>query len=205
MLSLFSYISVPASTSNVKADVQSLLCLYSKTKRTFDHAKEVAEMNVKIAEQYNLDINVCELSGYLHDISAVIYPNDMLAYAKKNGWDIDEAEKKYPFLIHQRISRIIAQEDFNIKDERILSAIEHHSTLKSSPSVYDMALFIADKLAWDQEGEAPFYSVVNNALKESLEAASLAYMDYIVKSNMILYPHRWFIEGPRFLREKLDK
>ena len=189
---------------NTKADVQSLLYLYGKQK-TFEHAKAVAEMSVKIAEQYDLDRIVCELGGYLHDISAIITPASMLSHAINNGWNIDEAERKYPFLLHQRVSKVIAYEDFKITDERVLSALEHHSTLKSYPSAYEMALFVADKLAWDQEGEAPFYSVVSDALKQSLEAASLSYMDYIVEHSMILHPHKWFEEGRTHLRRKLQK
>jgi len=186
-------------TGDVKADVKSLLDAYAKTKRTFDHAKDVAEMNIKIAEQYGLDKDVCEISGYLHDISSVISPEDMLSYAMENNWYIDDAERKYPFLLHQRISGVIAREDFNITDERILSAVEHHTTLKANPSAYDMALFVADKLAWDQEYDAPFYAVVNDALKQSLESACLCYMDYIVDNKMILHPHKWFEEGREFL------
>jgi len=187
------------STGDIKADVRSLL--YSKSKeKAFAHARDVAEMNMKIAEQYRLDRDVCELGGYLHDISVVVPPLDMMAYAIENCWHIDESEKMFPFLLHQRISRLIAKEDFGITDERILSAVEHHTTLKANPSVYDMALFIADKLAWDQEGEAPFFSIVSDALGESLEAASLAYMNYIVEHKIILHPHKWFIEGVNFLR-----
>ena len=188
-------------TGNIKTDVENLLTANNRRK-TFVHVKAVAEANIKIAEQYNLDKDICESSEYLHDISAIIAPSYMLNYAEQNDWYIDEAERKYPFLLHQRISRIIAQEDFNVTDERILSAIEHHSTLQNNPSDYDMALFVADKLTWDGEGEAPFYSIVNNALKESLEAASLAYMDYIVENKMILFPHKWFVDGVTFLREK---
>ena len=187
-------------TGDIKADVQSLFSHYKKSSKTFEHAKSVAEMNIIIAGQYGLDKNICEICGYLHDISGVISPSDMFSYAIENSWYIDKAERKYPFLLHQRISRVIAQEDFKITDERILSAIEHHSTLKINPSEYDMALFVADKLAWDQEGEAPYYALVSNALNHSLEAASLAYMDYIVESKMILYPHKWFEDGRAFLR-----
>ncbi|MCL2518524.1 MAG: GNAT family N-acetyltransferase, partial [Oscillospiraceae bacterium] len=120
-------------------------------------------------------------------------------YTVANGWYIDEAERKYPFLLHQRFSRLIAERDFGITDERILSAVECHSTLKANPSVYDMALFVADKLAWDQEGVSPFYEIVTSA--QSLEAASLTYMDYIVAHKMILHPHKWFKEGMNFLKK----
>ena len=202
MLNTFSYITIPAFKGNIKADIESLLTANNKAK-TFDHVKAVADMNVKIAGQYGLDKNICELCGYLHDISAVIAPGDMMKYAMKKGWSIDEAENKYPFLLHQLISKTIAEQDFGIADEQVLSAIECHSTLKTNPSAYDMALFIADKLAWDQEGEAPFYSVVSDALKQSLESASLVYMDYIVDNKMILHPHKWFEAGVRFLRRKI--
>jgi len=162
-------------------------------------------MCVKIAQHYGLDEKICEICAYLHDISAVISPQDMTKYAVENGWYIDEAEKKYPFLLHQRISRVIAEEDFGITDERILSAVKHHTTLKVNPSAYDMVLFIADKLAWDQVGKAPFYTVVSNALGVSLEKASLVYMDYMVEHKMLLHPHKWFIEAANYLRMEMQK
>ena len=186
-------------TGDIKTGVQALLDRYGKPE-TFQHSKAVAEMNMKIARQYGLDEGICEICGYLHDISAVVSPSDMMLYAAENNWHIDEAERKYPFLLHQRISKVIAQDNFNITDQRVLSAVEHHTTLRANPSAYDMALFVADKLAWDQEGEPPYYATVSAALGQSLEAASLAYMDYIVDNNMILHPHRWFEEGRAFLQ-----
>jgi len=202
MLTAFSYITIPALTGDIKTDIEALLTANNKAK-TFDHVKAVAEMNVKIAGQYGLDKEICELCGYLHGISAVVTPGDMMAYAMEKGWHIDEAENKHPFLLHQRISKLIAEQDFGITDERILSAIECHTTLKTNPSACDMALFIADKLAWDQEGEAPFHTVVSDTLKQSLEAASLVYMDYIVEHKMTLHPHKWFEAGVRSLKRTL--
>ncbi len=202
MLTTFPYIIIPALANDLKADVMALLQANNKPK-TFTHAKAVAEMNISIAERYGVDRELCELCGYLHDISAVVSPDDMLRYSRENDWTIDEAERQYPFLLHQRIARVIAEQDFGITDERVLSAIECHSTLKANPSAYDMALFVADKLAWDQVGRPPFFAMVNDALDQSLAAASLAYMDYIVANRMILYPHKWFEEGVRSLRTTL--
>ena len=54
---------------------------------------------------------------------------------------------KYHFLLHQRISTIIANEKFDIKDQDILSAIECHTTLKKDANDYDKAVFLADKIA----------------------------------------------------------
>ena len=198
MLSYFPHIQAPDFTGDLKSDVKALLFANNKPK-TFDHCRAVAEKCAEIAVQYGLDTEICELSGYLHDISAILSHNDMMKYAIDSEWYIYEAEKRVPMLLHQRISRVLAQEVFGITDERILSAVECHTTLKSAPSEYDMALFVADKLAWDGDGEAPFYSVVNYALEQSLRAAALAYMDYIVEHKIILYPHDWFEDGVKFL------
>ncbi|MCL2212818.1 MAG: bis(5'-nucleosyl)-tetraphosphatase (symmetrical) YqeK [Oscillospiraceae bacterium] len=186
-------------TGNIKSDVKSLLWAHGKDK-TYDHVKAVAETSIVIAEQYGLDKEVCELGGYLHDISAVVSPDDMMAYAIQEKWHIDEAEKKFPFLLHQRISRVIAEEDFGVTDQRVLSAVQHHTTLKPDPSPYDMVVFVADKLAWDGCGEAPFYKDVKSALVQSLEAACLAYQKYIVSHKIILHPHKWFEESYHWLQ-----
>ena len=203
MLSDFQHIQVPAFSGDIKADVKALLCANHR-EDTYDHALAVAEMSVKIARQYQLDASLCELGGFLHDISAVIKPADMLEYAQNHHWQVFEAEVKYPFLLHQRMSKTIAHNDLRVTDQSVLSAIQYHSTLKINPSPYDMALFIADKLAWDQGGAPPFFSIVNEGLKLSLEAASLAYMDYIVEHEMIIFPHQWFSEGRDYLRGKLS-
>lgn len=196
----YSYVKVPKITGNIKYDVRNLLVINNK-EDTFHHVKAVANTNIDIAKQFGLDEYLCEMSGYLHDISVVINPNDMLAYMVNNNLFIDEAEKKYPFILHQRISKLLSQSLFNITDKTILSAVECHTTLKSQPSKYDIALFIADKLSWDQEGKPPFYDVVKNALSISLEKACLEYINYIIDNNIILYPHSWLLDGKRYLEK----
>lgn len=196
------YVKVPLFTGDVINDVKNLL-LSNDLLQTFEHVRKVAKTNSEIASTYQLDKSICEVSGYLHDISAVIKPEDMLQFAKNENWYIDTSEERYPFILHQRISRVLAKELFEINDIRILNAIECHTTLKPNPSPYDMALFVADKLSWDQEGLPPFYQLLRVELEKSLEQASLLYMSYMVDNKMILYPHQWFINAIDFLKTKL--
>jgi HD superfamily phosphohydrolase YqeK len=182
-------------------DVRRLLLSNGKNK-TLAHVTAVANTNGQIAERYGLDREICIACGLLHDISAILRPADMLSYAQGEGFSVDESEERFPFLLHQRFARMLSVDLFGIQDMRILSAVECHSTLKANPSTYDMALFVADKLSWDKEGQPPYFRIVFTALDCSLEAASLAYMDYIVDNNMILLPHRWFSQGREFLRKK---
>lgn len=200
----YGYVTVPEITGDIKADIFNLLSVNGK-EETFTHVKAVAETAVKIADTYQLDIQICETAAYLHDISAVIAPSDMLAYVTENHLFLDESEKRYPFILHQRISRMIAENYFKITDERILSAVECHTTLKANPSPYDMVIFIADKLSWDQEGTPPFYQIVSEQLKISLENASLAYINFIIENGIILYPHSWLNESREYLKFNLLK
>lgn len=194
ILDNFSYIKTETLSGDIRTDIKTLLFINGKN-NTYIHVSNVAERNALIAKTYNLKHDKCFIAGLLHDISAIIKPADMLEYAYENRLDTCEAERKYPFLLHQRLSKICAIEYFNISDEEILSAIECHTTLKRRPSKYEMSLFIADKLAWDKRGIPPFYEEVNAALDISLEAACYKYMEYMVNNDMILCPHDNWIEA----------
>ena len=188
------YIKTEPLSGDIRTDVKNILLINGRS-NTYIHVANVADRNALISKTYDLDHDKCVIAGLLHDISAVIRPEDMLKYAYENRLEICEAERKYPFLLHQRLSKICAVEYFNISDEEILSAIECHTTLKKWPSKYEMSLFIADKLAWDREGLPPFYEEVNAALDISLEAACYKYMEYMVDNDMILCPHDNWIEA----------
>lgn len=190
----FSYIKTEPLSVDIRTDVKNILLINGRS-NTYIHVANVADRNALISKTYDLDHDKCVIAGLLHDISAVIRPEDMLKYAYENRLEVCEAERKYPFLLHQRLSKICAVEYFNISDEEILSAIECHTTLKKCPSKYEMSLFIADKLAWDREGLPPFYEEVNAALDISLEAACYKYMEYMVDNDMILCPHDNWIEA----------
>lgn len=184
----FSYIKTETLSGDIQTDIKNILSINGKY-NTYVHVSNVAEKNALISKRYGLDRDKCVIGGLLHDISAIIKPTDMLKYAYENNFEICEAEKKYPFLLHQRISKICAVEYFNIFDEDILSAIECHTTLKKDASKYEMSLFIADKLAWDKEGTPPFYEDVDKALDISLESACYKYMKFMVDNDMVLCPH----------------
>lgn len=196
----YDYLRIPRFSGKLEEDVRNLLLSNGKDK-TLAHVLAVASANGQIAGRYGLDREICIACGLLHDISAILRPADMLSHAQGEGLSVDESEERFPFLLHQRFARMLSEDLFGIQEMRILSAVECHSTLKANPSVYDMSLFVADKLSWDKEGRPPYFQVVSTALDCTLEAASLAYMDYIVDNKMILLPHRWFSQG----RESLQK
>ena len=172
---------------------------------TLRHVEEVAETAVWLAEIYKLDVAKVRLAALLHDISAIMNPQEMYEIVKARDFEIDPAEEKYPFLLHQRISRIIAQEEFAIGEKEILDAIECHTTLKKNASMYDKVIFIADKISWDQKGLPPYYDELKRKVVASLDDACYFYIKYQFDNNLLLMPHQWIKEAYEDLSKLLLK
>ena len=200
MLERFDYVVRPqGGAAPLPARVEALLTANGHP-ATCAHVFAVAKTVRSLAERFGLPAEPCVDAALLHDVSAVIRPADMLALTQESGAYIDEAERLHPFLLHQRVSRTVAQEDFGVDDERVLRAVECHTTLMRGFSACDLAVFLADKLSWDRPGEPPYRAAVEAALAHSLEAAALAYIDYAMENGMILHPHRWLMDAREELR-----
>lgn len=197
-LALWPYVKAISFTGDQQADTARLLELNGKG-HTAVHCAAVAEQGRRMAVRFGLDENKIVTAGLLHDISGIIKPADMLTYAMTEGWSLDPAEEKHPFLLHQRLSAVFAERLLGVNDAAILSAVGCHTTLKSHASDLDMALFLADKLAWDQCSTPPFYGSAMAALDDSLAKASLVYIDYVLSHGMILLAHRWLSQAKAWL------
>lgn len=187
-----------------KIDLIKNTYLSHHKENTLRHVEEVAKTAVWLAKVYNLDVVKTEIAALLHDISAIMTPQEMYEIAMMRGFQIDAAEEKYHFLLHQKISKIIAREDFAIADSDILNAIECHTTLKKNASMYDKVIFIADKISWDQKGIPPYYEVLKSKVVESLDEACWFYIKYQFDNNLLLMPHQWIIEAYEDLEANYD-
>lgn len=168
---------------------------------TLRHVEDVADIAVELAKIYNLDIVKIKLAALLHDISAIMTPQEMYEFAKVRCLEIDPAEEKYHSLLHQRVSRIIAQEDFDISDSDILNAIECHTTLKKNANTYDKIIFIADKISWDPKSVPSYSDLLKSGAVESLDEACYLYIKYQFDNNLLVMPHQWIIDAYEVLRK----
>lgn len=196
----FAGVEMPERTGDIAVDAGALLLFRGKPK-TWQHVQAVAQECVRLAERFGLNGEQCRMAGILHDISAVMPAAEMLRYARETGMPLDDAEINHPFLLHQRLSALVARHCFGVRDETILAAIACHTTLRAKASGVDMALFLADKIAWDQPGEPPFLGVVNAALEISLKEACRVYIDYVMDNGMILQPHQDLLAAQKWLQE----
>ena len=183
--------------------IESIMNTYlsNHKENTLKHVEEVSETAVWLAKIYDLDISKVRLAALLHDISAIMTPQEMYETAKSRNMKIDPAEEKYHFLLHQRISKIIAEERFGINDAEILSAVECHTTLKKKAGMYDKVIFIADKISWDQKDLPPYYDILKSKAAESLDDACYYFIRYQFDNGLLLMPHQWLNEAYEELKK----
>jgi predicted HD superfamily hydrolase involved in NAD metabolism len=164
------------------------------------HCRNVAEESVKLAQQFNLDTECALQAGWLHDVSAVIPNSKRLWYARRLGIQVLQTEISLPMILHQKLSKVFASEIFGVHCSAVLEAVECHTTLKRNPSPLDMAIFVADKLAWDQEGVPPYEAAMKVALQEDLLAAVKVYLNYMwERRDRLPVLHPWLVEAVQSL------
>ncbi|MCH1722517.1 bis(5'-nucleosyl)-tetraphosphatase (symmetrical) YqeK [Lactococcus formosensis] len=187
------------NTNQLKQEIETFL-LEKECYATYNHCITVGDYAEEIGHEFlnEAEREQVRIAGYLHDISAIYPNNERIFVAEDMKIELFKEERQFPMIIHQKISRIMAQREFGIQDEKILSAISCHTTLKKKFSKVDLVLFVADKIRWDQEGQPPYLKEITQALNYSFEAAAFSYIDYILK-NDIKVIHPWLLEAYEFL------
>ncbi|MDG6127271.1 bis(5'-nucleosyl)-tetraphosphatase (symmetrical) YqeK [Lactococcus formosensis] len=187
------------NTNQLKQEIETFL-LEKECYATYNHCITVGDYAEEIGHEFlnEAEREQVRIAGYLHDISAIYPNNERIFVAEDMKIELFKEERQFPMIIHQKISIIMAQREFGIQDEKILSAISCHTTLKKKFSKVDLVLFVADKIRWDQEGQPPYLKEITQALNYSFEAAAFSYIDYILK-NDIKVIHPWLLEAYEFL------
>lgn len=79
-----------------------------------EHSIRVGNESRRLAREFGADEESAAISGFLHDISVVFPNNERIRVSKELGIDILPEEETFPLIIHQKISKIMAREIFNI-------------------------------------------------------------------------------------------
>ncbi|MDR4934394.1 bis(5'-nucleosyl)-tetraphosphatase (symmetrical) YqeK [Companilactobacillus paralimentarius] len=177
--------------------VENIERFYQETETisTFYHGQMAAKEVVSLSKEYHEQLYQ---AGLLHDISAFIPKSERLLISEKLHIPVLKEEHQVPLLLHQKLSAYIAEKCFQIKDPIILNAIKCHTTLKKNFNNFDLIVFLADKIAWDQPGIPPYLEELNTALKVSYQEAALVYIDYLLSHNLLV-AHPWLLAAKKQL------
>lgn len=141
------------------------------------HTLKVRDNALILARKYVIDYEQAKNAALLHDISALIPVEDYLSIAETLDLEIFSAERECPSLLHQRISRIVAVETFNIVDKEVLNAINCHTTLRKGATKLDKLLFLADKLSREGKDAPAYMPLIRKAAEVSLDNAVKCYFE----------------------------
>ncbi|MFS1512086.1 bis(5'-nucleosyl)-tetraphosphatase (symmetrical) YqeK [Chengkuizengella sp. SCS-71B] len=192
-------------TDNLEKDVIQLLQIHDKH-IIADHSIRVAAEAKKLARQFNVNPDAAEIAGLLHDISGIFPNHKRIEVAKQLSIDILPEEEKFPLIIHQKISKVMAREVFGIDDPIILDAIGCHTTLCANSTTLDKVLFVADKIEWDQTGTPPYIQHLLTQMEKSLEHAAFSYITYLWdQRDSLKVVHPWLADAYFELKEITQK
>ncbi len=186
-------------SGDVQADMTALLTHHGYAK-TAGHCMNVAAEAKRLASRFGQDESQAEIAGWLHDISAIIPLDQRVSLTQQLGLEVLPEEAAVPMLLHQKLSACLARDVFGLADESTLSAIGCHTTLRADASPLDKIVFVADKIAWDGEGDPPYFEAIVAAAARSLDAAAWCYLDYLWQRRATLpAAHPWFVAAHRQL------
>ncbi len=172
--------------------------------KTAIHSQNVALKARELAEQFGADADKAETAGWLHDVSTVFPSSERANIARELEIEVLPEEHTFPMIIHQKLSVVLACELFGVKDSEIWSAIGCHTTLKRDASLLDKVVFVADKIAWDQEGKPPYLEDLLAGLEKSIDHAAFVYLDYLWQMRDTLRVlHPWTAEAHAQLRKQV--
>lgn len=152
--------------------------------KRYEHTKSVAALAKLLAKANHYDATKAYVTAMLHDIAKELdletskrlmrayYPLHM--HKPKNLW-------------HQWLGSYIAENEYKIKDEEILHAIEVHTTAAIEMSVLDKIIYVADKVVPTRNYDSNYLiqlamKDIHLGFKETLRKNTA----YLIKNNVVL-------------------
>lgn len=149
------------------------------------HSLGCAQCAVELAQKFDLDEKKAYIAGLLHDCAKCLDDDKMLEIAKE--LDLDDDELLNVKVVHAPVSAYLAQTEFGIEDEEILSAIRIHTIGKLNMSIFEKVIFLADKIEpntrdLDFRDKALLFLQDENGLEYGLNRAILLCYKETIKS-----------------------
>jgi HD superfamily phosphohydrolase YqeK len=196
MISFFSGLKL---IGDLEKDVYEVFAQFGRLD-VWEHSKRVAAEGVAMAKRLNFpDAGEIKTAAFLHDIGRVIPAEERVKLAAASGIEVCEEERLFPLILHQKLSKVIANAIFNVTDELILEAIGCHTTLRKNPTNKDMMLFLADKLAeWQGTGIPTHIRITKRGLDVSLERGTFVYLEHLWENRSemtVIHPWLGDVDG----------
>lgn len=152
------------------------------SEKRYIHSLGTAECAKDLALKFGLDEEKAYMAGLLHDC-AKCFPNEKLTEIIKNNLQVEDVELMNYKTLHAPVSAYIAQRDFGVEDNDILSAIRWHTLGRIDMTDFEKIIFLADKVE-PRTREKDYLDSVREELnsKDGLDKAMLICYKETIKS-----------------------
>jgi predicted HD superfamily hydrolase involved in NAD metabolism len=160
----------------IKEEVKQIL-----SEERFIHSMGVMERAEELASIHGENVEVAKLVGITHDIAKELSKEEIENYIKENNIEVDEIEKKQPYLLHGKIGADMCGKKYNF-NEYMKRAIAIHTTGDRNMTKLDKIVFLADKT----EKNRPFEDIKEaiEICNKSLDEGMIYCLNIAIKQNI---------------------
>lgn len=143
--------------------------------KRYQHTLNVRRMAVKLAKRWGADPEKAALAALLHDTAKELPREEMLQILNDNAIMAENAQNRPSPVWHGICAAILAQTQWGVEDEEVLSAIRCHTTGKPGMSLLDEIVFLADMTSAERDYPEVDYlrklekKDIQQAMREALE------------------------------------
>ncbi|KIR01405.1 Hydrolase (HAD superfamily), YqeK [Lachnospiraceae bacterium TWA4] len=94
--------------------------------------------------RYEVDLHKAELGGLLHDCARQFEYEEIYRKCLHYGIEITREEADNKVLLHAKFGSFLANKNYGIDDEEILTAIQFHTTGRPAMSDLEKIVYLAD-------------------------------------------------------------
>lgn len=143
--------------------------------KRYQHTLNVRRMAVKLAKRWGADPEKAALAALLHDTAKELPREEMLQILNDNAIMAENAQNRPSPVWHGICAAILAQTQWGVENEEVLSAIRCHTTGKPGMSLLDEIVFLADMTSAERDYPEVDYlrklekKDIHQAMREALE------------------------------------
>ncbi|MBJ7899760.1 MAG: HD domain-containing protein [Cyanobacteria bacterium RI_101] len=155
------------------------------------HIFGVEAMSRELALVHGADPELAAQAGLLHDLAKFFPKERLLKLARQAGLTLDPILEATPHLIHADVSALVAQQEFGVKNPKILGAIRHHTLGEPGMGKLSRVVFVADALE-PNRGDSPDLTALRQTARVNLDRAVRQTCDrtlsYLLKHQKTIHP-----------------
>jgi predicted HD superfamily hydrolase involved in NAD metabolism len=148
-----------------------------------EHILRVEQMAIDLAQRHQADVAKAAQAGLMHDLAKCFKPEQLLNWAKSAELELDDIYRDSPPLLHADVGAVVAQREFDVQDEQILSAIANHTLGAPGMDKLSCVVYLADTLE-PGRGDAEPLPHLRQVADENLAAAVYLTCDYTIQKLM---------------------